>query len=173
MLELREVFSARAALQGVARTTPVFAWPERGTYLKAENFQRTGSFKIRGAYNLLQDPTFKPGVVTASSGNHGSALACAAAQLGIPAQVVMPLDAPAIKVENCRLYGAQVELCGYTSLERQQRAQQLADELGWAYAESYDHRRIIAGQGTVGLELLQQLRELKQVVCPIGGGGLI
>ncbi len=173
MVRLRDVFSAHSLLQGVAWRTPVFAVPEKKIHLKAESLQRTGSFKLRGAYNLLVDPAFQQGVVTASSGNHGAALAYAASQRGLSACVVMPTDAPLIKVASVKKYGAQVVLWGQTSAQRQERAQEIARERGWAYAESYDDPRIIAGQGTVGLELLQQLRELAQVVCPIGGGGLI
>lgn len=173
VLGLRDVFTAHSVLQGVIRRTPVFAVPDSTVYLKAENLQHTGSFKIRGAFTLLCDPAFRSGVVTASSGNHGSALAYAAAQQNIPACVVMPQDAPAVKVAGCRRHGAEVIFCGHTSSQRQQRAHDVARERKWAYAESYDHPRIIAGQGTVGLELVQQMRELGQVVCPMGGGGLI
>ena len=171
--DISDVFAAHSLLHGVIRTTPVFFWAEHNVYLKVESLQKTGSFKLRGAFTLLKDPAFQKGVVTASSGNHGSALAYAASCLGISACVVMPEDAPAVKVSTCRRYGARVVLWGTTSPQRQEKAQALAGEWGWAYAESYDHPRIIAGQGTVGLELLQQLRGLKQVVCPIGGGGLI
>jgi len=179
MVTISDIRDARTALRGVTHVTPVMtsATLDRvagsNVFLKAESFQRTGSFKLRGAYNLLRLGGFARGVVTASSGNHGAALAYAGSRLGIPVTVVMPVDAPRAKVEAARSYGAQVELCGTGSSERQARAQVLADSLGLAYAHSYDDPRIIAGQGTVALEIMEQVPDVQVVVVPVGGGGLI
>lgn len=179
MVTMNDIRDAHTALRGVTHVTPVMtsATLNRITgariFLKAESFQRTGSFKLRGAYNLLRLGGFTRGVVTASSGNHGAALAYAGSRLGIPVTVVMPVDAPAAKVAAACSYGAQVELCGTGSLERQARAQELAASLGLAYAHSYDDPRIIAGQGTVALEIMDQVPEVEAVVVPVGGGGLI
>ncbi|MEW6524573.1 MAG: threonine/serine dehydratase [Bacillota bacterium] len=179
MVTMSGIRDAWAALRGVTHITPLITsrtldhLAGARVFLKAENFQRTGSFKLRGAYNLLRLGDFSRGVVTASSGNHGAALAYAAGRLGIAARVVMPVDAPAAKVAAARSYGAEVELYGKTSPERQQRAQELADRQGLGYAHSYDDPRIIAGQGTVALEVLDQLPDVDMMVVPVGGGGLI
>jgi threonine dehydratase len=179
MVSINDIQDARTALRGITHVTPVMtsATLNRITgsslFLKAESFQRTGSFKLRGAYNLLRLGGFARGVVTASSGNHGAALAYAGSRLGIPVTVVMPVDAPPAKVAAACSYGAQVELCGTGSLERQARAQELAEGLGLAYAHSYDDPRIIAGQGTVALEIMEQVPDVQAVVVPVGGGGLI
>jgi threonine dehydratase len=179
MVGIADIYRAREVLRGVTHVTPLFTSrsldglvPAR-LYLKAENLQRTGSFKLRGAYNLLASGSFPHGVVTASSGNHGAAVAYAATRLNLRARVVVPVDAPAAKVSAARDYGAEVEPWGHTSLERQARAEELAREYGLAYVHSYDDPRIIAGQGTIFLELLAALPDLDVVVAPVGGGGLI
>ncbi|HCC33130.1 MAG TPA: threonine ammonia-lyase, partial [Clostridiales bacterium] len=141
-----------------------------------ENLQKTGSFKIRGATNhILQlDPaTGRRGVVAASSGNHGQAVAHAAARSGYPAVVVVPENAAAVKVAAARGYGAEVIHHGTTSAERTALAQELARERGLAFVHAFDDPWVIAGQGTVGLEILEDLPEVDVVLVPVGGGGLI
>ncbi len=145
-------------------------------WLKAENLQRTGSFKIRGAYNAvagLNEAERARGVITYSSGNHGQAVACAAQLQGIHAMVVMPEDAMPGKIEATRRWGAEVCFAGHTSLDRQERALELVEEHGYSVIPPFDDVRIIAGQGTAGLEILEQRPTLTAVVVPIGGGGLI
>ncbi len=180
---IQRVFAARRNIIGYARETPVFqarTLSERlgfPLWLKAENLQKTGSFKIRGAANFLvqrlrEEPKLA-GVVAASSGNHGQAVACVAGMLGIPAVIVMPEGATSAKVNAARGYGATVEFCGRTSAERLERAAALAAEKGYTEVPPYNHPDIIAGQGTLGAELVEQLPELARVYVPIGGGGLI
>lgn len=156
-------------------------------WLKCENLQPTGAFKIRGAYNFiarLDSAERARGVITYSSGNHGQAVAYAARAFGIRATVVMPVDAPRSKVEATRRLGAEIELCGTLSTERGARAREIADETGSPIVPPFDHPDIIAGQGTVGLEVLEQLVSAPvaassvgmgapQLVVPVGGGGLI
>jgi threonine dehydratase len=143
--------------------------------VKCENLQVAGAFKVRGAFNLMAqlDPAERArGVVTYSSGNHGQAVAWAARYLGVPAVVVMPTTAPAVKVEGARALGAEVQFAGTTSIHRQLAAEALARERGWATVPPFDDVRIVAGQGTVGLEILEQAPEVTTVYVPTGGGGL-
>ncbi|MGQ0561214.1 MAG: threonine ammonia-lyase [Gemmatimonadota bacterium] len=143
--------------------------------LKCENLQHAGAFKIRGAYTMLArlpDAERKRGVITYSSGNHGQALALAARIFGVRAVVVMPATAPQIKVDGARHYGAEVIFAGTTSTERMQRALALADQHGYVVVPPFDHPDIIAGQGTVGLEILEDWGDVAVVLAPIGGGGL-
>lgn len=180
---IQAVFAARRNILSYVRETPVFQarsleeWLGFQLFLKAENLQKTGSFKIRGAANFLlrrmQENPSLPGVVAASSGNHGQAVACVAGQLGIPAVIVMPEGATRAKVNAALGYGAQVEFCGRTSQERLQRARELAAERNYVEVPPYDHADIMAGQGTLGAELVEQLPHLETVYVPIGGGGLI
>ncbi len=156
-------------------------------WLKCESLQPTGAFKIRGAYNFIArlDPAERArGVITYSSGNHGQAVAYAARAFGIRATVVMPVDAPRSKVEATRRLGAEIELHGTLSTERGARAREIAHETGSPIVPPFDHPDIIAGQGTVGLEVLEQLESAPvsassegmgapQLVVPVGGGGLI
>jgi threonine dehydratase len=145
-------------------------------YVKLENLQMTGSFKERGAANLLlqlDDEARRRGVIAASAGNHGLAVAFHASRLAIPATIVMPEYAPLIKVTSARRYGAEVILHGSNFDEAYDRACALATERGRMFVHPFDDARVIAGQGTLGLELLEQLPELEAVVVPIGGGGLI
>ena len=144
-------------------------------YLKCENLQPMGAFKIRGAYNMiaqLSKDQLQRGVITYSSGNHGQAVALAAQQLGAPAVIVMPTTAPGVKVEGCKSYGAEVIMEGTTSLHRQARAEKEAGERGLTIVPPFDHEQIIIGQGTVGLEILEQLPDVGTVFVPVGGGGL-
>lgn len=145
-------------------------------WLKAENLQRTHSFKLRGAYNAVASLSVKErarGVITYSSGNHGQAVACAAHLLDTPSVVVMPEDAVPLKVDATRAWGATIEFAGHTSLDRQQRAEELVARHGYMVIPPFDDPRIIAGQGTAGLEIAAQLPDLTAVVVQVGGGGLI
>ena len=143
--------------------------------LKAENLQRTGSFKIRGAVNTLATLSADEraaGVVAASAGNHGQAVAWAARESGIAATIFMPQDSPMAKVDATRNYGATVELVGEGFDESMAAAQELFDSTGATFVHAFEDERVIAGQGTIGLELVEQLPDLGTVVVPIGGGGL-
>lgn len=181
-----DVEDAAGLLAGHAVRTPLLESPllnarVRGRLLvKAEPLQRTGSFKFRGAYNRLArlDPEARArGVVAFSSGNHAQGVAAAAALLGIRAAIVMPSDAPAIKLANTRAYGAEVVLYERDRESREEIARRLAADRGATLVPSYDDRYIIAGQGTVGLEIAEQVRDIgagvDAVIVPCGGGGLI
>ena len=180
---LDEIRAARERIKGVARLTPLIevAWPKPSSprpsslFLKCENLQPMGAFKIRGAYNMiaqLPPDALRRGVITYSSGNHGQAVALAAQKLGAPAVIVMPTTAPAVKVEGCKSYGAEVIFAGTTSLDRQARAEQEARDRGLTIVPPFDHRQIIIGQGTMGLEILEQCPEVGTVYVPVGGGGM-
>src|SRR5439155_25074054 len=145
-------------------------------YCKLEYLQRTGSFKERGARNalaLLSPEQQQRGVIAASAGNHALGLACHAQLLGIPATVVMPRFAPLTKVVNCRRLGARVLLDGANIGEARSRADEIAAAEGLAYINGFDDPAIIAGQGTLGLEIANQVPELDAVIVPIGGAGLV
>jgi threonine dehydratase len=182
LVRLDEIRAAAERIAGVARRTPLLAegyaslpGVER-LRLKCENLQRGGAFKLRGAYNFVaQLPADERsrGVVTYSSGNHGRAVALAAAEIDVPAVVVVPVDAPRIKVEGIRRHGAEVFFEGTTSLERKRRAEEIADERGMAIVPPFDHPQIIAGQGTAGLEIVEEWPEVRRIVVPVGGGGLL
>jgi threonine dehydratase len=144
--------------------------------VKCENLQPAGAFKIRGAYNMaaqLSDAEKARGIVTYSSGNHGQSLALAAHLLGIRAVIVMPTTAPAVKIEGARRYGAEVLFEGTTTLQRKARAEVEAGARGLTMVPPFDHPWIIAGQGTIGLEILEQCGEVGTVYVQVGGGGLI
>ncbi|WP_277554714.1 threonine ammonia-lyase [Halobaculum limi] len=144
--------------------------------LKMEHLQRTGSFKTRGASNRIAEIAAEDAadrVVAASAGNHAQGVALAATNAGIPATVVMPTDAPQAKVDATRGYGAEVVLHGQEFQTAVARARELADEDGTVFVHAYDDRAIVAGQGTLGLELAEQVPDLDTVIVPIGGGGLI
>jgi len=178
MLTLEDILAARDRLRAVASVTPmidVSAAAGRPLRLKCENMQPGGAFKIRGAYNMVAQLTAEQqqqGVITYSSGNHGQAMALAARTLGIPAVVVMPTTAPAIKAEGARALGAEVIFAGTTSLERRVRAEEEAAGRGLTMVPPFDHEWIIAGQATLGLEILDQCPGAAAVVVPVGGGGL-
>jgi threonine dehydratase len=145
-------------------------------YCKLDNLQRTGSFKERGARNALIQLTpqqQKRGVIAASAGNHAQALAYQGKLLGIPATVVMPQFAPLIKVNNCQKLGANVVLSGKDFGEAKARAHEIAKAEGLAYIDGYDDPAIIAGQGTMGLEILEQVPDFEVIIIPVGGGGLL
>ena len=169
--------AAARLLDGVAIRTPLvpFGRPEARRFLKAESLQPIGAFKIRGAYVAvasLTDEQRARGVVTYSSGNHAQGVARAARLLGAPAVVVMPEGAPAIKAARVAADGAEIVWVGSSSEERQRVAETIAAERGLAIIPPYDDDRIIAGQGTVGIEIAEDLPDLGAVLVPIGGGGL-
>src|SRR5690242_15429387 len=177
---LPEIEQAHERLGGVARVTPVFPSETlsrlagRSVRLKAENLQRTGSFKIRGAYTKLSNlepERLAAGVVAASAGNHGQAVAWAARQLGAPAHIFMAHDSPMAKVDATRSYGAEVELSGLTFEETLDEALSYVEQTEGTFVHPYEDTHVIAGQGTIGLELAEQVQELETVVIPIGGGG--
>jgi threonine dehydratase len=178
MLTLSGILEARERIRHVARVTPlldVSSAAGRPLYLKCENTQAGGAFKIRGAYNMVAQLTGEErrrGVITYSSGNHGQAVALAAHLLGAPAVVVMPTTAPAIKVDGVRGFGAEVIFAGTTSTDRRLRAEEEARRRGLTMVPPFDHEWIIAGQGTIGLEILEQLPSVAIIAVPIGGGGL-
>ena len=178
MLTLSDFHAARARIAGVASVTPlidVSVHAGRPLLLKCENMQPGGAFKIRGAYNMVAQLTAdqrQRGVITYSSGNHGQAMALAARTLGAPAVVVMPTTAPKVKIEGTRAFGAEVIFEGTTSSDRRARAETEAAARGLTIVPPFDHEWIIAGQGTAGLEILDQLPGVAAVVVPIGGGGL-
>ncbi|HUJ55198.1 MAG TPA: threonine ammonia-lyase [Gaiellaceae bacterium] len=178
---LPEIERARERLLGVARVTPVYPSETlsrlagRRVELKAENLQRTGSFKIRGAYtkvSSLEPEQRSAGVVAASAGNHGQAVAWAAREVGAPARIFMPQDAPMAKVDATRSYGADVELTGPAFEEALEAARTYLDESGGVFVHPFEDPLVLAGQGTIGLELAEQVEDLQTVVIPIGGGGL-
>lgn len=185
MIELGDIERAAECLDGVAIVTPLLESAALNeavngrVLLKPECLQRTGSFKIRGAYNLmsrLSPEQARRGVVGWSSGNHAQGVACAGGLLGISAAIVMPEDAPQAKIDRTRHYGGEVISYDRYSEDREVIARELAAERGAELVPSYDHDDIIAGQGTVGLEIAEQLRQRKlqpdQVLIPCGGGGL-
>lgn len=178
LLTLDDIRAAARRVSAIARVTPlldVSATAGRPLFLKCESLQPSGAFKIRGAYNMvaqLTDEQRRRGVVTFSSGNHGQAMALAARELGAPAVVVMPTTAPQIKIDGARGFGAEVIFAGTTSTERRERAEAEARARGLTMVPPFDHGWIIAGQGTAGLEILDQLPGVAAVIVPIGGGGL-
>ena len=179
---LDDVRLAQARFADHVHRTPVMtcgaidACAERSIFLKCENLQRVGAFKIRGATNAvlrLDDATAARGVVTHSSGNHAQALALAARTRGIPCHVVMPTNAPAVKRIATEGYGATIHPCEPTLAAREAGARKVMDETGATLIPPFDHADVIAGQGTIALELLEQVPDLDAVVVPVGGGGLM
>jgi threonine dehydratase len=177
-----DVQSAAARLHGQAHRTPIITsetFDQRAgcrVYFKCENLQRAGAFKFRGAYNALSLLTLEQrqrGVVAFSSGNHAQGLALAAKVLNVPAVVVMPSDAPPIKVGATRGYGAEVMFYDRLTGDREAIARQLANERGLTVIPPFDHPHIIAGQGTAAMELFEDMPELDVLLTPVGGGGLI
>jgi threonine dehydratase len=179
LVTLDAIHDAAARIATIARRTPVLDVShlvERPLWLKCESHQPGGAFKIRGASNMLlrlEPASRERGVITYSSGNHGQAVALAASRLGAPAVIVMPTTAPAVKVAGVKRWGAEVIMEGTTSLDRKVRAEAEADARGLTMVPPFDHPWIIEGQGTCGLEILDQVRGADIVVAPIGGGGLI
>ncbi len=178
---LADIEAARERVARHARVTPVYGSETlsrragRRVSLKAENLQRTGSFKIRGAVNrlsLLGDAERAAGVVAASAGNHGQAVAWAARELGLRATVYVPQDAPMAKVEATRTYGAHVELAGAGFDEALVEALAFVESSGATFVHAFEDEAVIAGQGTIGLELVEQLPDAETFLLPVGGGGL-
>jgi threonine dehydratase len=178
---LADIQEARERLRGIAEETPVYLSETfsrrcgREVRLKAENLQRTGAFKIRGAVNrlsLLTPDERAAGVVAASAGNHGQAVAWAARELGVRARIFVPVTAPMAKVEACRNYGAELELVGVDFEDALSAAIAYVEETGGTFIHPYEDQFVVAGQGTVGLELLEQEPDIGTVLIPIGGGGL-
>ena len=178
---LQSIQEARTRIAGRVRRTPILESETLNTmsggqlYFKCENFQEGGAFKARGATNAvfwLADAALRAGVVTHSSGNHGAAVARAARLRGVPARVVMPENSSAAKFEAVRSFGGEVLMCAPTLAAREAMAEQIIRETGAAFIHPYDDPRVIAGQGTIALELLEQIAELDWLLLPVGGGGL-
>jgi threonine dehydratase len=176
-----DIREARERLAGVARETPVYSSETfsriagRDVWLKAENLQRTGAFKVRGAVNRLATLTEserEAGVVAASAGNHGQAVAWAARQAGVRARIYVPQDAPMSKVEACRTYGAETVMVGERFEDAMAAARADVEERGATFIHPFEDPTVIAGQGTIGLELAEQVADAETVVIPVGGGGL-
>jgi len=181
-ITLDDIRAARERLAGAIYVSPCPESPALSeltgsrVFCKLDSLQRTGSFKERGARNallLLSAEQRQRGVIAASAGNHALALACHGRELGIPVTVVMPRFAPLIKVATCRRFGANVILHGGNFAEAKSKADELAATAGLTYIHGFDDLAVIAGQGTIGLELLEQVPQLDAVIAPVGGGGLI
>jgi len=184
---LAEIQAAHQRLHGIARHTPLLALDATklaaagitvpyAIYAKLENEQPIGSFKLRGAYNMiaqLSAEALARGVIAYSSGNHAQGVAFAARALGAKAIIVMPSDAPTVKLTAVKALGAELVIVGPSSSERKQRAEQLAAEHGYALIPPYDHAHILTGAATVGLEIVEDLPTVDCVLTPVGGGGLL
>jgi threonine dehydratase len=177
LVTLDDLRAAAALLRGVAVRTPLLPAPDLGAdvWLKPEMLQRGGAFKLRGAYTFLArlSPEARArGVIAPSSGNHAQAVALAARLFGVPATVVMPVTVTPAKRAGAERLGARVELAGTTTRDRMDRALEIAAREGQALVPPYDHETIIAGQGTAGLEIVEDLPAVGTVLVPVGGGGL-
>lgn len=180
MLEISEIFNAAAVLKDVARKTAVIPAlkinPESEIYLKTENLQLTGSFKLRGAYykiSQLTDEEKARGVIACSAGNHAQGIALGATHNGIKSLICLPAGAPISKVEATKGYGAEVCLVPGVYDDAYAKAIELQKEYGYTFVHPFDDPKVIAGQGTIGLEILEQMPDVEAVIVPIGGGGLI
>ena len=166
MLTMEMIRDAQAALQGVARRTPLERAPKRGLYIKAENLQLTGAFKLRGAYNKIRSLTpeeARRGVIACSAGNHAQGIALSASKLGIRSIICMPAGAPISKVEATRSYGAEVVLVPGVYDDAAREAERLTAEHGYTFAHPFNDPYVMAGQGTIGLEILEQLPQAEQI----------
>src|SRR4051794_21209718 len=180
MITLTDLQAAQARLQSVTIHTQLIEFPlcdadPRRLLLKPENQQPIGAFKLRGAYNKiagLSDTERKRGVISYSSGNHAQGVAYAARALGVKSVIVMPNNAPEIKRKATAALGAEIVLVGPGSEERKIKAEQLAAEQGYVIVPPYNDEWIIAGQGTIGMEILEDLPDLETVLVPVGGGGM-
>jgi threonine dehydratase len=182
MVKLEEIKEAKKAIATIAKHTPLnhsktlSELTGANVYLKLENQQVTSSFKIRGVTNKLlhlSQEQRAQGVVTASAGNHGQAVAYGAQKLGFSAKVVVPVNTPKVKVEGIKQYGAELLLYGETYPEAERKAKELAQTEGRLYISPYNDELIVAGHGTAGLEILEDLPDVDVVLVPVGGGGLI
>src|SRR5262252_2591401 len=181
MITLDDLYTAQKRLQGITVRTKLIDFPlcaedPRHLLLKPENQQPIGAFKLRGAYNKiasLSDGERNKGVISYSSGNHAQGVAYAARALNTKAIIVMPNNAPAIKREATAKLGAEIVLVGPGSDERKSKAEELAAQHGYVIVPPYNDEKIIAGQGTIGLEILEELSNVEAVLAPVGGGGLI
>ncbi|HEY5628238.1 MAG TPA: threonine/serine dehydratase, partial [Candidatus Limnocylindrales bacterium] len=177
LVTIEEIRAAARMLAGIALRTPLvpFGAPERNQWLKAESLQPIGAFKLRGAYHaaaVLTPDERARGLITYSSGNHAQGVARAARLFGVPAVIVMPSDAPALKKARVEADGAEVVVVGTASDERKRVAEEIAAERGLSMIPPFDDRRIVAGQGTCGLEIAEDLPDVSAVLVPVGGGGL-
>lgn len=180
MVTLEEIREARTRIAGVALRTPLIRCPKAPTgiaaYFKPENLQPIGSFKIRGAFNriaAIPEEVRRHGVIAYSSGNHAQGVAYSAQRLGIPAVIVMPTNAPAVKVAATRGYGAEVVLYDPATERREDVAARLMAGHAWTLVPPFNDAHVIAGQGTIGLEILEDLPDVELVLMPVGGGGLL
>ena len=178
MLTMEMIQYAQQTLRGVARLTPLSPAPAIGPhiYIKSENLQMTGAFKLRGAYykvSTLSDEEKAKGVIACSAGNHAQGIAYSATKNGVRSIICMPASAPLSKIEATKGYGAEVVLVDGVYDDAHEKAVALAEEHGYTFAHPFDDERVIAGQATIGLEILDQLPEVEQIIVPIGGGGLI
>ena len=180
MLEISEIFNAAAVLKDVARKTSIIPAPrinpESEIFLKTENLQLTGSFKLRGAYYKISQLTEEEkarGVIACSAGNHAQGVALGATHNGIKSLICLPAGAPISKIEATKSHGAEVCLVPGVYDDAYAKALQLRDEHGYTFVHPFDDPKVIAGQGTIGLEILEQMPDVEAVIVPIGGGGLI
>jgi threonine dehydratase len=179
-----DIVAAAERIKGVANITPVISShlfnestnSQHEVFFKCENLQRSGSFKFRGAYNKvaqLTDEERKKGVIAFSSGNHAQGLALAAKLKGVPAVIIMPEDAPPSKIGATKEYGAEVILYNRLTTDRQKLTQRIAEERGLVLIPPFDNKDIMAGQGTLAKELIEEVKDLDCLVVPVGGGGMI
>ncbi len=180
MVTLDDIKSAQSRLSGIATRTPLIRYhhgtDKRQLWFKPESLQPIGSFKLRGAYNKiasLADDERSRGVITYSSGNHAQGVAYAARAMGVKSVIVMPSNAPRIKVDSTAAHGAEIVFVGPGSHERRAKAEELAAEHGYVVVPPYNDEKIIAGAATVGVEISEDLPDVEVVLVPIGGGGLI
>lgn len=178
MVTLADIQNAQRLLRGIAVRTPLIEYtrsaPDRPLWFKPESLQPIGAFKLRGAYNMiasLSDQERKRGVITYSSGNHAQGVAYAARAMGVRAVIVMPGGAPKVKLEATAALGAEIVKVGASSQERQQRAEELARDHGYVIVPPFNDEKIIAGQGTAGLEIVEDMPNVDVVLVPVGGGG--
>ncbi|MBX3062419.1 MAG: threonine/serine dehydratase [Anaerolineae bacterium] len=183
MITLQDIREAQQRLQGVTRHTPLLPYADAVTtsvgdqvWLKPEQFQPIGSFKLRGAYNriaAIPESVRQHGVIAYSSGNHAQGVAYSAKVLGIPATIIMPTNAPTVKIEATRSYGANVVLYDPMMQKREEVAQKLMHGQQWTLVPPFNDSYVIAGQGTIGIEIFDDLADVDAVLTPVGGGGLI
>ncbi|MEM7208199.1 MAG: pyridoxal-phosphate dependent enzyme [Pseudomonadota bacterium] len=179
---INEIISAHARIKRYIHRTPVLTSATFNQmlgahlYFKCENFQKAGAFKARGAHNAvfaLSDEEARNGVATHSSGNHGAALALAARSRDIPATVIMPRNAPTVKIDAVRNYGAEVVFCEPNNPAREAALDEVVAQTGAYFVHPYNNSQVIAGQGTCALEMVDEIRDLNVIITPVGGGGLL